>query len=590
MRMEALLPRALSPESGSDCASLLGSLLTGIHLDRSLARSLGWRGVRPSAEADAAWSFRVAGSDNIFGLLFLGETVSSSRRSLCGEFAVFVFPKHDSPLLDLFPLEALRQALREDYAVLVRDFSLHTEALAPFQSGRFRLEALLDGSGLGLCLEAAARRRITALDGVTVQNPDGQRIRLVEPGGLECDVPEYRLLLPAFSLLTVTAERLLQQKADVFLAASPVASFGFRTGGERERLPGKHDHLVRLQANFGASELQNGQARRLAHVPGRGRSCESKTSRLPVLHILTGFLGSGKTTFLRRWLDFLHGRERFTGVIQNEFGASGLDARLIGEEPRVEAIDDGCVCCSLAQRLRPGLERLLADMPAEQFILETTGLANPENVLQSLRELDDLVVPGLVVTVLDALDLCQRPLALEETGVLRAQVEGADVLVINTTDIVERDVLPGVLERVAEVNGRALLLTARHGAIGFARLDAFHNALLDHPGATRMPSRYPILRHWSQNSPTHATEGYTSRTLTWDRPITRDEIQAVLTACGPGLRRAKGVVCICDEGLRMVQYAAGRLCFDPPPAECDDEEGNGFVVLIGTELNLHTPG
>lgn len=103
--------------------------------------------------------------------------------------------------------------------------------------------------------------------------------------------------------------------------------------------------------------------------------------------MLTGFLGAGKTTFLRRWLDFLHGRERYTGVIQNEFGKVALDAALMKGDTVVEALDEGCVCCSLADSLRPGLERIIAAMPAEQFVLETTGLANPANVMEALNGL-----------------------------------------------------------------------------------------------------------------------------------------------------------------------------------------------------------
>lgn len=144
-----------------------------------------------------------------------------------------------------------------------------------------------------------------------------------------------------------------------------------------------------------------------------------------MLHILTGFLGSGKTTFLRQWLDFLHGRERYTGVIQNEFGEIGLDAALLRGETQVEALDEGCVCCSLADSLRPGLLRLIGDMPAEQFILETTGLANPANVMEALSELRDIVQPGLVITVADALDLCRSEGDI--AGIRRAQAARADV-------------------------------------------------------------------------------------------------------------------------------------------------------------------
>jgi G3E family GTPase len=584
MRMETLLPRSLSPESGSDCASLLGSLLTGVHLDRRLARALGWRGVRPSATADPAWSFRVAGSEHVFGLLFLGETANPPGDGLLGDFAVFVFPKAEDSLLERFPLEALRLALGEDYGHLVRDFSSHAEALAPFWCGRLRLEATLDGSGLGLRLEASARHRLVALDGIAAAGPDDRRDWLVPPGGLECDVPQYRLLLPVFSLLAATAEHLLQEQAAVLLAVEPLSASGFRTGGAAEPLPEKCGHVVRLRADFGRLRSRPEQGRRLPGLPGRCRPTAPQTARLPVLHVLTGFLGAGKTTFLRRWLDFLHGRERFTGVIQNEFGDIGLDARLVGDDTRVEAIDGGCVCCSLAESLRPGLERLMADMPAEQFILETTGLANPENVLESLGELDDLVVPGLVVTVLDAVDLCRQPRILEEPGILRAQVERADVLVVNKADAVEAEALAGAMARVAAVNRRALLLTARQGAAAFARLDAFYNAWLDRRDMARLPSRQPTLRRWGQEPPTHAAAGYASRTVHWDRPVTREAIEALLAGCGPGLRRAKGVVSVRGEGACVVQYAAGRLAFEPAPARCEDGQRHGYLVLIGTGL------
>ncbi|MEA4856173.1 MAG: GTP-binding protein [Solidesulfovibrio sp.] len=584
MRMETLLPRPISPESGSDCASLLDSLLTGVHLDRRQARALGWRGVRPSATEAPAWSFRAAGSEHVYGLLFLGETANATEDGLLGDFAVFVFPKAESPLLDRFPLEALRQALGEDYGRLVRHFSAHTDALAPFVCGRLRLEATLDGAGLGLIWEASARHRLVALDGIAAAGPDGRHAWLVLPGGLECDVPRYRLGLPVFSLLAATAEHLLEEPAALTLETAPAPVLGFRTGGRTEPLPGKSGRMVRLRAEFGRLRARFSQGRRLCGLPGRARSKAPPTAPRPVLHVLTGFLGAGKTTFLRRWLDFLHGRERYTGVIQNEFGAVGLDARLLGDDTRVEALDGGCVCCSLAESLRPGLERLMADMPAEQFILETTGLANPENVLESLEALDDLVLPGLVVTVLDAVDLCRQPHVLEEPGILRAQVERADVLVVNKADAVAAQALPGVLERVAAVNSRALLLTARHGTTAFARLDAFHSAWLDRLDHARLPSRQPRLHRLDQESPSHAAAGYAARTVHWESPVAREEIEAVLAACGPGLRRAKGVVCLDGQGMRVVQYAAGRLSFEPAPAQWEDGDGHGFLVLIGTGL------
>ena len=68
-------------------------------------------------------------------------------------------------------------------------------------------------------------------------------------------------------------------------------------------------------------------------------------------------------------------------------------------------------------------------MPAEQFILETTGLANPANVMEALSELRDIVQPGLVITVADALDLCHSEGDI--AGIRRAQAARADVIILN---------------------------------------------------------------------------------------------------------------------------------------------------------------
>lgn len=72
MKLEHILPRALG-DSHSDCASIFTSLVMGAHFERSRARSLGWRGVRPSASEHPAWTCRVAGSGLVFGIRFDGE-------------------------------------------------------------------------------------------------------------------------------------------------------------------------------------------------------------------------------------------------------------------------------------------------------------------------------------------------------------------------------------------------------------------------------------------------------------------------------------------------------------------------------------
>lgn len=515
----------------------------------------------------------------MFGVVFCGEQAEAA--ALHGEFALYVFPDSEDPLLDRFPLAALQEALNADYHARIRELSLHAAELVPFRLGTLRLGVRCDGAGLELEACAPARLRTFAADGVPVPG-DEAGSWLIEPGGLETDLPAFRLLLPLFAVLAATIEARFEESALLTVGVEPWTYSAFDAAGNTRPFPDANGRLLRLAARLGKAvpciEETRGPVRPLSRLPLRHVPKPEEGGALPVLHILTGFLGSGKTTFLRRWLDFLHGRERYTGVLQNEFGEIGLDAALLEGDTRVEALDEGCVCCSLADSLRPGLLRLKAQMPAEQFILETTGLANPANVLESLGELDDLVLPGLVVTVVDALDLCRgRAESREIAGVRRAQVERADVLIANKADAVSEPELAVLLDRLRSLNPQALILPGREGNVAFAELDAFHSLYLDRKTA-RLPSRRTVLGPPDQV--THADEGYGTLTVKPNGPVSTEDIRALLDRAGPGLCRAKGVVDLEGTGPVTLQYAAGRLEFEPAPRNAEER----FVVLIGTGM------
>ncbi len=580
MLLDTLLPRPLDPHGDAECAALLGSLLTGIHLDRREARRLGWRGIRPSATESPAWTCRIVGSASVHGLLFLGEEVDG--RSLCGDFALCLFPKPEAPLLDSFPLAALRTALSPDYAALVRELSSHADESGAFTLGRLRLAAGLSGGGFAISLEARARLRIRSREGIAAANGEW----VVAPGQPETDLPCFRLLLRLFATLAASAEALLQTAPTFWLAHAPVPGLlHCRAQGLVEE--GEHtEHMLRLCAAFGdLAELPEAfrTGRALSSLPLRPKAMAPGTGRKPVLHILTGFLGAGKTTFLKQWLDFLHNRERYTGVIQNEFGQIALDAALLRDDTLVEALDEGCVCCSLADSLRPGILRLLEAMPTDQIILETTGLANPANVLNSLDGIEDLVAPGLVVTVVDACDLSHDGREFERDALRLEQIERADALIVNKADTVSPAALASLVERLRKTNPLALVLPAVQGNASFAALDALYAAWLDRTRPA-LPSRRAAL---GRMAVTHASAGFVSSTVVFTSAVTRRDVELLIAGAGSGLSRAKGIADIVGEGLRIVQYAAARLDFEEPPPGADD--GERYLVLIGTRLQDPVP-
>jgi G3E family GTPase len=172
--------------------------------------------------------------------------------------------------------------------------------------------------------------------------------------------------------------------------------------------------------------------------------------KLPVT-VISGFLGSGKTTLVNQLLQ--QRAPGSIGVVVNEFGEVGIDGQLIvAEEQALVEINNGCVCCTVRADLVGSVKALLARpqtgaAPMQRLIVETSGLADPAPVLQTfladpdLREAVDL---ESVVTVVDALHLRQQL----DDDIAREQVAFADVILINKLDLIPEDELIAV-ERTA---------------------------------------------------------------------------------------------------------------------------------------------
>ena len=185
------------------------------------------------------------------------------------------------------------------------------------------------------------------------------------------------------------------------------------------------------------------------------------------LTILTGFLGAGKTTLLNAILsDSKNGR---VAVIVNEFGEAGLDHHLIEKSTDdVVLMQSGCLCCSIRGDLPKTIDRLLRknirnEINFERIVIETTGLADPGPIMQTLL-MDNVLASNIrldgVVTVADAINGTST---LEKQFEAVSQAALADLIILSKTDIASPEQIQNLKNLLEKINPTSKIISSING-------------------------------------------------------------------------------------------------------------------------------
>ena len=181
------------------------------------------------------------------------------------------------------------------------------------------------------------------------------------------------------------------------------------------------------------------------------------SGRIPVT-VLTGFLGSGKTTLVNRILSEHHGKR--IAVIENEFGEVGVDHELvIGADEEIFETSNGCICCTV----RGDLIRILTQLRKrrdrfDSILIETTGLADPGPVAQTFfvdEDLKEHFSLDAIITLVDAHHIEQE---LQSSPIALEQIAFADVILLNKIDLVDAAALERIGRRLRAISSTATVI------------------------------------------------------------------------------------------------------------------------------------
>jgi cobalamin biosynthesis protein CobW len=266
--------------------------------------------------------------------------------------------------------------------------------------------------------------------------------------------------------------------------------------------------------------------------------------------IVSGFLGSGKTTLVRHLLDDAQRDGVRMAVVSNEFGELGIDAALLsgGQDDYVE-IRGGCVCCRLSDALVDTLQNLRERARPDRIVVETSGVALPfDTQLHLWRDpVAQWIADDVAVVVVNAEQVASGR-DLDDT--FAQQVSSADVLLLNQVDRVREQLLPGIEARLRGLEPEAPIVRAVRGAVA--------PVLLFPPDVAALRRQ---RREAGAAAPPHTHEDFTSEEIAVAPGVSSEALLQQIASLGA--LRVKGFV-ETDAGMRLVQGVGPRVELSPP--------------------------
>jgi len=259
------------------------------------------------------------------------------------------------------------------------------------------------------------------------------------------------------------------------------------------------------------------------------------------VYVISGFLGSGKTTLINTILDTSPVDKKIM-VLVNEFGSISIDRKIIKADPNnVVDLSGGCICCGLFLELVSSLRFALDTLFADTILIESTGLAIPREIARQALSpaFEGRIEFGGIITVVDANSIltCQYP-------IIKEQLKEANVVILNKIDLVDWK----TLVRARKMIRSMVLPDSRLIETSFCKV-GYHEIVSQRYNDSRIIeyARTPPRQYDS-------TAGFATLSFVRHRPLHRDTLLNLYERLGNKIIRSKGFI-LTESGKMELQFS-----------------------------------
>ncbi len=579
--------------------SIMRSLLIKASYDGILKKITDYKGMYLCEKNQECWTLKFENFKGIFGLVL--SNVQDKSDGYLGKFNLYYFPSNDDKYLSKCSLFEEYIATQENFIEKVRSFSSYPELTKNFYISCIKLFIDKTKNNLHVNYEVQNREKTYTKDGVLdLHNITNEKF-ILKPSSIDKNFPAFRVMLQFFNFFNTLLTRINGDKPDyfeIYKTKSEVVSYSQDGSFEKQESLDVFNLFLSLgygKFDFRHLEINLKTKKRLKNTNILHCFLESsswKTNKVdfekynktfsnnglkPKLILVTGFLGSGKTKFLQNYIEYENSKNRFVGIIQNEIGKIGLDGQLLNYDYSLVEIDEGCVCCSLAGQLKAGVATLMKNSQPDTILVETTGVANPFNLLSELNELNNVVEFDSIVSVIDGVNAIEL---WDKYAIFKDQVRAADVILLNKIDLMSNEEIKKVEHLLVSNNQCANIIktincdinpTSIANSVRLIKSSTSHIA-------TMFTEETPLER-------THIQDGISSKKIDIFEPIDKDFFKSYLEAIPKDIFRIKGIIKFKNfDNQFVIQFVNGKYEF----IEMEKSKGkDNFLVYIGKNIDKY---